>query len=216
MEQLVAYQMRDMSPQVLGFIQLQTDFRNAWERQCGISTPVQKESLNVNNNDQILTDILRREGGFVDDADDPGGPTNFGLTIPALSEYYGRPVGAHEVETLTAGIARVIYADLYIEKPGFNLIRNDYIRALVVDCGVNNGRGRAIKWLQHAVGAVADGVFGPRTVAALEGRVIRSVYYDILKQRYSAYADLVKSKSVLVKFLPGWMARANEFLGASV
>ena len=33
------------------------------------------------------------------------------------------------------------------------------------DAAVNSGTGRAAKWLQEAVGAVADGAIGPNTLA---------------------------------------------------
>jgi len=179
------------------------------------STDAQNGST-LMNNDQILTDLLRREGGLENDPADPGGVTNYGLTIKSLSEYYGHDVTAKDVENLTAPVARAIYADMYIDKPGFNKIRQDNIRALLVDCAVNNGRGRAIKWLQHAVGAVEDGVLGDRTVASIEGRIIREVYYGILKQRYACYAALPSVNPKLMKFLGGWIKRANEFLGVNV
>lgn len=164
------------------------------------------------NNDQILTDLLRREGGLSDDPADPGGLTNFGLTTASLSEYYGRTVGANEVETLTAAVARTIYADMYIEKPGFNKVDIDCIRALLVDCAVNNGRGRAIKWLQTALNVVPDGAIGPRTVAAMDGMLWATVYYKVLSQRFACYADLPRANPKLLKFLPGWINRANEFI----
>jgi lysozyme family protein len=163
------------------------------------------------NNDQILTDILRREGGLSNDPADPGGLTNFGLTTACLSEYYGRTVGANEVETLTAAVARTIYADMYIEKPGFNLISVECLRGLLVDSAVNNGRGRAIKWLQTALGVVPDGVLGPRTIAALTGNW-GDIYYKVLRQRFECYSDLPRVNAKLMKFLPGWIKRANEFV----
>ena len=34
--------------------------------------------------EQIATEIVAREGGYVNDPDDPGGATNFGVTLATL------------------------------------------------------------------------------------------------------------------------------------
>lgn len=200
-----------ISSHVYQWAKLQSDLY----AQFGFSTN-SHERTTMLDNDQILTDLLRREGGLSDDPDDPGGFTNFGLTTKSLSEYYGRPVGANEVETLTAAVARTIYADMYIEKPGFNLIGVQCIRALLVDSAVNNGRARATKWLQTALGVVPDGVIGPRTAKAMEGMLWADVYYKVLHQRFACYAELPRSNPKLLKFLPGWINRANEFVVKAV
>ena len=35
----------------------------------------------MQNVDEITAEIVKREGGYVNDPDDPGGPTKYGVTI---------------------------------------------------------------------------------------------------------------------------------------
>ena len=65
----------------------------------------------MNTIEQILDDILRREGGYVNHPADRGGPTNFGITAQTLGSWrkLGRPATAAEVQALTEPEARAIY-----------------------------------------------------------------------------------------------------------
>ena len=169
----------------------------------------------------VIADILRREGGFVDYPDDGGGPTNGGITVAALCEYR-REVGGFVPKTvdeireamhsLSKKEARAIYEQLYIEKPRFGDIKHPELRALVIDTGVLHGRNRAARWLQGVVGVKADGKVGPITLGAVNGRQWRSIYLKLLARRYRGFADFVQSKPSQLKFLKGWTNRANEFL----
>jgi lysozyme family protein len=88
---------------------------------------------------------------------------------------------------------------------------------LVADCAVNDGT-RGIKWLQAAVGTVPDGVIGPKTVAAMQPRLVlptanwRLVFVAVLKARFKFYASIVQNNSSQVEFLGGWISRSCEFL----
>ncbi len=169
----------------------------------------------------VIADILKREGGFVDDPDDGGGPTNHGITIGALSEYR-RAIGDLTPETdegkrgairaLTEQDARAIYQRLYIDKPRFGDIKHPELRALVIDTGVLHGRHRAARWLQGVSGVKADGWVGPITLGAVNGREWRPLYLGLLARRYLGFAAFVKSKPSQLKWIKGWTNRANEFL----
>lgn len=161
--------------------------------------------------DDIITSILKREGAFVDDPDDPGGITNYGITVKSLSEHRGHPATADDIRRLTPSDARAFYYEMYIVKPGFDKLPM-VIAPIVIDCGVNNGRERATKWLQQAVGVVPDGKLGPRTLAALNGVVTKNVVHSIIRIRMDAYVDLALANSKLMKFLKGWTRRALEFM----
>lgn len=164
-------------------------------------------------NDEILTAILVAEGGLENDPDDPGGITNFGITIKSLTEFYGHEAFARDIQLLTPAMARVVYEELYIKRPGFDQIWDATLRELLVDCGVNNGRERTIKWLQRAVGVVEDGKLGARTLQGVNGHGLSKVFYSVLAQRYECYAALPVTNPKLIKYLRGWIRRANRFLG---
>ena len=169
----------------------------------------------------VIADILRRERGFVDDPDDGGGITNHGVTVAALCEYR-RVIGGfvpktdeearEAIKALSVEEAMEIYRRLYIEKPHFGDIKHPELRALVIDTGVLHGRHRAARWLQGVAGVKADGWVGDITLGAVNGRLWRPIYLGLLARRYRGFADFVQSKPSQLKFLEGWVVRANEFL----
>lgn len=81
---------------------------------------------------------------------------------------------------------------------------------VVFDIAVNNGVGRAAKWLQEAAGVTADGHIGPITLAAANDRP-DLLALVLLKRRENFYRQIAKQPSK-AKFLKGWLAR-NRDLG---
>jgi lysozyme family protein len=154
--------------------------------------------------DRCLAEVLRLEGGFVDDPRDAGGATKFGVTRAVLSEALGRAASAEDVSALTQMEAGVIYRDRYwaplqsAELPaGLDLV--------AFDSAVNMGPGTAARLLQAALGVEADGAVGPRTIAAAAGRpapdTIRSVS-DLRRERYRTLAGFSA-------FGAGWLRRTD-------
>ena len=164
------------------------------------------------NATQILDDIIRREGGFVDHPADRGGPTKYGITQRTLSEWLKREATREDVESLTEPAARSIYFDLYLREPRFNQIEDERLRALVVDSGVNHGVRRAAKWLQRAAGVADDGIVGPRTLAAVNGSDSAALYRKVLAQRAIFYGKIITNDPSQAVFAHGWMRRLAEFI----
>ena len=169
----------------------------------------------------VIADVLRREGGFVDDPDDRKGPTNGGINAESLCEYR-REIGGfvpktvdeirEAIRSLSAKEKRAIYQRNYIDKPRFGEIKHPELRALVIDAGILHGRHRAARWLQGVVKVKADGWVGDITLGAVNGRMWRPIYLGLLARRYQGFAAFVKSKPSQIKYLKGWTNRANEFL----
>lgn len=111
-----------------------------------------------------LAHVLASEGGYVDHPKDPGGATNMGITLATLQEWRGRPIAKADVRDLTRDEAAAIYRAKY-----WNKVKGDDLPAgldlVAFDAAVNSGVYRGSKWLQQAIGAAADGVIGPRTLA---------------------------------------------------
>jgi lysozyme family protein len=166
--------------------------------------------MTPSSDSEIISWILAKEGGYVNNPSDPGGPTNYGITWKTLSEVRGRIVDPAEVAALTESEARAIYLQHYIIGPGFENVLDVKLRWLLVDCAVNNGRGRAIKWLQAAIGTNPDGFLGPQTIGRLTA--VPSPFYKVCASRLRAYAELVRQNHELAQFVPGWINRTSELV----
>jgi len=162
--------------------------------------------------DKILDDIIRREGGFVDHPDDKGGPTKFGITQKTLSIHLGHPATRDDVLNLSEMQARMIYDDMYIQKPGFDRIRCEQLRGLLVDCAVNHGPHRAVCWLQQVAAVHVDGIIGPHTTSVVNGINAGTLYLRIVATRARFYGEIITSKPSQAVFASGWMNRLSEFI----
>lgn len=130
--------------------------------------------------------VVQTEGGYVNDKNDAGGATNYGIT-EAVARAHGY---TGSMRNLPESVAIGIYEQDYITAPRFDLIlaASPAVGHKVVDAGVNVGTARAARWFQQSVDALSrggrdypritiDGRIGPATMrayAALErvrGRV---------------------------------------------
>ena len=179
---------------------------------------------------EIASEIIAREGGYVNDPDDPGGATNFGVTIHTMRRLGldltgdGR-VSAADVRALSRDQARQIFIDHYFHAPQISKLP-DALQATVFDMQVNAGTN-AVKILQRLVTrmgfpARADGQIGPKTrdavrkaadaapdhIADAYGIARRNYYYALADRRvasrkYARRRDGGKG---------GWITRAETFI----
>ena len=158
--------------------------------------------------DQILADVIRREGGYVHDPADRGGPTKYGITQRTLR---GQAVTAADVRRVTKADARAIYRRRYVDEPGFATLP-DPLLAQVVDDGVLSGPRQAVKDLQRAIGGVTvDGRLGPVTRAALDAAGARLVHARLLHVRSVRLGRIVQRAPTQARFLAGWLTRTTAF-----
>ena len=180
--------------------------------------------------ESIAAEIVRREGGYVNDPDDPGGATNHGVTIHTMRRLGmdlngdGR-IDAADVRMLTAQQAVQVYVKHYFQEPKIDLLPVP-LQASVFDMQVNAG-ANAVRILQRLTGAFGlplkdDGVIGPLTASTVAkafdlapdhlvdayGIARRNYYYRIGDQRaasrkYARARDGGKG---------GWITRAEEFI----
>lgn len=163
--------------------------------------------------DQVLSDVIRREGGFVDDALDRGGATNMGITAATLglARQLNRPATVKEVQALTEAEARAIYLDRYVRAPGFDTLP-EWLIPIVVDDAVLSGPHSAITTLQQVLGVPADGMLGAKTKQAAAAMESTDVIRDVVKARALRYARIVQMNPSQGRFLVGWLTRALSFL----
>lgn len=144
--------------------------------------------------------LMRWEGeSFEDDPDDPGGRTKYGIDQ--------RSHPGVDIRNLTREEAKAIYRRDY-----WDAVKADELpaglRLVVVDIAVNNGRGRAIKWLQQAVGVDADGRIGPKTLAAVQRGNKHLLANSLIERRANFYRDIARGKQA--KYLRGWLNRNRD------
>lgn len=180
--------------------------------------------------DEIATDIVRREGGYVNDADDPGGATKYGVTIHTMRRLgldltEDRKITVADVKALTINQALDIFKKHYFYRPKIDQLPQQ-LQASVFDMQVNSG-GNAIKVLQRLLinfgeDITADGVLGPQSVRAVHNVWAKAPdhlvdAYGIERRNY--YYRLADNRPVSRKYARkrdggkgGWITRAEEFI----
>lgn len=179
---------------------------------------------------QIAAAIVAREGGFVNDRDDPGGATNHGVTLGTLQRLGldvtrdGR-VDQSDVRALTAAKAIDIFVEHYFRGPRIAELPL-VLQAAVFDMYVNAG-ANAVRILQRLIRDMridvgVDGVIGPKTIAAAYAAAAAAPdhvadAYGIARRNY--YYALADARATSRKFARrqdggkgGWIARAEEFI----
>lgn len=174
--------------------------------------------------DEITAEIVKREGGYVNDPDDPGGPTKYGVTIGTLRGIRGRASIA-DVKALTVDDAVEIYKRYYFKRPKINQLPEP-LQATVYDMQVNAG-GNAIKILQRLLrefghNVSVDGALGPQTFSVSEkvyndaGQYLVDAYGIARRDYYFRIADRRKASRKYARTRKGgkggWIRRAEEFV----
>lgn len=155
--------------------------------------------------------IKDSEGGFVNDPDDRGGATNYGITMQTLKEWRGGgTVTEHDVKDLSIDEARNIYYYLYVKRYKLDELP-DELAEIVFDSVINHGPRGGIRILQRAVGAKDDGVIGQETVEKAKINIDK-VYLRVIGERLKYYASIIKNQPSQVKFMAGWINRVLRFL----
>lgn len=84
--------------------------------------------------------VLRVEGGLVDHPEDPGGITNYGISLRAYPQ-----LGVSGIRYLQRHQAVDIYhRDYWL--PVAAVVTDDRLRVMVFDAAVNHGLARALRW----------------------------------------------------------------------
>lgn len=156
------------------------------------------------NFDEAVYLILKHEGGYVNNPNDTGGETNFGISKRAYPNL--------DIAGLTAFDAQDIYKRDFWDK-----VKGDKLPAgldlMVFDFAVNAGVSRASKVLQKILGAKADGIIGSKTlnlVNAHDDVLALTTEYYRLRQAYYESIDSFQH------FGLGWTRRNNETLKESL
>lgn len=137
------------------------------------------------------------------DPNDPGGTTKYGIDQ--------RDHPKVDVASLTRDEAKAIYHALEWTKGHCDQLPKPW-DLVVFDSCVNPGLGWALKALQAAVGAKADGVIGPKTIAAVKAAGVDALeaYLGAREDYYRKLPAKRRGKPFRDRFLKGWLARVTD------
>ena len=178
----------------------------------------------------IASEIVAREGGFVNDPDDPGGATRHGVTIHTMRRLgldltRDGVIDVADVRALSRAEAVEIFVTHYFRRPGIGRLPA-VLHDTVFDMYVNAGAGavRILQRLLREMGHVVavDGVIGPQTAAAARAAyeaapghlrdaygIARRSYYFRLADRRPAARKYARTRS---GGKGGWIRRAEAFI----
>ncbi len=155
--------------------------------------------------------VLAHEGGWADDPQDPGGATNFGVTIGTLSLELGRPATRAEVRALTPATVAPLYRRRF-----WDAVQGDALPAgldyALFDFAVNSGPKRAVIGLQRVLGIADDGRLGPLTLAA----VAKHKPADLIDALCDGRLAFLRALSTWPRFGKGWARRVEEVRKAAL
>lgn len=173
------------------------------------------------NFEAVIDGVLASERGYVNDPQDAGGETNFGITVAvARANGYDGPM-----VDMPVSLARQIYRNRYIVAPCFDKVAvlDEQIAGELIDTGVNMGPARAAEFLQRWLNGFndtgsryqdvfVDGRIGQVTLDALRAflrwrgaagtTVLMRGLNDLQGERY---LELTENNKTQRKFLYGWM-----------
>jgi lysozyme family protein len=144
--------------------------------------------------DQAFEIVVGHEGGYVDNPNDPGGRTKYGISARSYPRL--------DIGSLTLDAAKEIYQRDFWNKAGCDLC-DPGLALIVFDAAVNNGVGQAVRWLQAALGVTADGVIGPATRAA----IAKAEAQETLVAVHAARINMMANLSTWAQFGRGWSKR---------
>lgn len=153
-----------------------------------------------------LAFTLHEEGGYVDDPEDTGGITDFGITLCNWRAFMGDPeADGNDLRKLTPGQKSAFYGAMY-----WNPVRGDdlppALDLMTFDHGVNAGTARSAMLLQQALGVPQDGHIGSQTLAVAH-RAVRSVVLDTLAHLQETF---YRTRPAFGHFGAGWLARLGR------
>jgi lysozyme family protein len=167
--------------------------------------------------------VKKWEGGWVNDPNDPGGATNFGISLRmALADDEVNvdmdgdgDEDEVDMKLLTWEVAQEIYRKKYWK---YGAVENEKIATKLLDMGVNMGPGRSHRICQQALNSCGgwnikvDGAWGPATERAVNSTDPKLLLTMMTERHLDFYRNLVAEKPALKKFLKGWERRAQSIL----
>lgn len=150
--------------------------------------------------------------GWANDPDDRGGATMCGITIGTYEGYcrkkgYPRPT-TERLRNITAEQWLDVLKSLFWDKWKADEIKSQSLANILVDWVWASG-ANGIKIPQRILGVTADGIVGPKTLAALNNADPEKLFKQIHNARVNFIEDIIRRNPKQKKFRNGWLRRIN-------
>lgn len=168
--------------------------------------------------------ILENEGGLVDNPNDTGGITNFGVSLRFAKDTNDleifdvdndNDIDRQDIINMTMDRAVEGFKKYFWDKFKLDQEPSDKVALVIFDIAVNHGNGNASSMIQKALVDMGfkiaiDGIVGPKTLAALHQADPDSFIDTILNVRERFYRKIVERRPSQKVFLKGWLNRCNH------
>lgn len=176
----------------------------------GLASDAAKSDAEHADFERAQTFVKDYEGGFSDDPKDPGGATNWGITLRTLKAFRHAPVSVSDVRDLTYEEAKRIYFANYWTPLKCGTMPGPLALA-VYNIGVHCGVGGSSEFLQRVLNArgatlKVDGDIGPNTLRAL---VLDNDYPAVAKGMIDLYEARLRAHPHFEHFRRGFLRRVD-------
>ena len=166
-----------------------------------------------------LPKVLAREGGYVNDPQDPGGETYKGVSRKIHSKWQGWAVidsakkqagfpsrldSDFELQQMLEDFYRINFWD----RIQGDMIENQEVAESIFDFAVNAGVGTSATLAQMVVGVESDGVIGKDSLAAINSFDTEHFFAAFTVAKIARYVTIVKKRPTSRKYFYGWVLRA--------
>lgn len=182
--------------------------------------------------DRAIGIILKHEGGLANNPNDPGGITNYGISLKFVKQDllkdldgdgfidgdfdHDGDVDADDIKNMTVAQAIDIYRRYWWNKFHYELIPQQDAATKVFDMSVNMGGGAAHKLVQRAANACGiepqlgvDGQLGNKSFFAIGSIEEQKLLRAICLQQKQFYDRIIVVNPKLEEFRKGWYKRAK-------
>lgn len=171
--------------------------------------------------DRAVNEILKQEGGYVNDKTDRGGETNFGISLRFLKLANldlndDGVIDGKDIRDMSREDSKVIYKVNWWDKYKYDLINDYEVATKIFSLAVNMGAHQAHKLAQIAVNRLreqpikVDGILGAASIRAINTEEPHALLDEIKVCAAHFYINLIADNRQYEKYLLGWMRRAFD------
>lgn len=149
------------------------------------------------------------EGGFANDPNDKGGPTNKGITLGTFRSVYGQNKTVDDLKRMTDQQWEHIFLTKFWNRWQADQIKDINVAFLLVQWVWGSGVW-GIKNPQKVLGVKVDGIVGPKTIAAVNSRNGRDLFEALKAEKRAYFERICVATPTNRKFLKGWLRRLDS------